>query len=87
MAETLDITVVTERGQVSIPARLRSALSLSKGQKLLWQKVSDHELRVTVIEEGRPVGARAMRGFARRFRPRPRRTADWMAEFREGEGE
>lgn len=87
MAETLDITVVTERGQVSIPARLRSALSLGKGQKLLWQKVSDHELRVTVVEEGRPVGARAMRGFARRFRPRPRRTADWMAELREGEGE
>ena len=49
------------------------------------QKVSDHELRVTVVEEGRPVGARAMRGFARRFRPQPRRTSDWMAELREGE--
>jgi bifunctional DNA-binding transcriptional regulator/antitoxin component of YhaV-PrlF toxin-antitoxin module len=85
MAEAAEITVVTERGQVSIPARLRNALSLSKGKKLLWQKVSDHELRVTIVEEGRPVGAQAMRGFARRFRPRPRRTSDWMAQLREGE--
>lgn len=85
MTEAVDITVVTERGQVSIPARLRSALALSKGKKLLWQKVNDRELRVTVVEEGRPVGARAMRGFARRLRPQPRRTADWMAELREGE--
>jgi bifunctional DNA-binding transcriptional regulator/antitoxin component of YhaV-PrlF toxin-antitoxin module len=85
MAEAAEITVVTERGQVSIPARLRNALSLSKGKKLLWQKVSDHELRVTIVEEGRPVGAQAMRGFTRRFRPRPRRTSDWMAQLREGE--
>ncbi len=86
MHEASDITVVTERGQVSIPARLRHALALDKGKKLLWQKVSEHELRVTLVEEGRPAGAQAMRGFARRFRPTPRRTADWMAELREGEG-
>lgn len=85
MTEGADITVVTERGQVSIPARLRGALSLGKGKKLLWQKVSDRELRVTVVEETRPVGAQAMRGFARRFRPTPRRTSDWMAELRQGE--
>ena len=85
MTEPADITIVTERGQVSIPARLRHSLSLEKGKKLLWQKVSEHELRVTVVEEGRPVGAQAMRGFARRFRPKPRRTADWMTELREGE--
>ncbi len=86
MAESTDVTVVTDRGQVSIPARLRHALSLDKGKKLLWQKVSDHELRVTVVEEARPAGAQAMRGFARRFRPEPRRTSEWMAELREGEG-
>lgn len=42
-------------------------------------------LRVTVIEEGRPAGAGAMLGFARRFRSRPRRTSEWMKELREGE--
>jgi hypothetical protein len=40
---------------------------------------------VTVVEEGRPAGAQAMRGFARRLRPQSGRTADWMAELREGE--
>ena len=32
-----------------------------------------------------PVGARALLGFARRFRPEARSTAGWMAELREGE--
>lgn len=85
MHEASDITIVTERGQVSIPSHLRRELALAKGKKLLWQKVGDRELRVTVIEEGRPAGARAMLGFARRFRSRPRRTSEWMKELREGE--
>ena len=34
-----------------------------------------------------PVGAMAMLGFARRFRPEPRTTADWMDELRAGERE
>ena len=79
-----DVTVVTDRGQVSIPAHLRRELSLDKGQKVLWQKVSDSELRVRVLEERTPAGPRAVRGFARRFRE-TRRTADWMRELREGE--
>jgi bifunctional DNA-binding transcriptional regulator/antitoxin component of YhaV-PrlF toxin-antitoxin module len=85
MPEASDITVVTERGQVSIPSHLRHELALGKGKKVLWQKVSDRELRVTVLEEGRPAGAKTMRGFARRFRSRPRRTSEWMEQLREGE--
>ena len=34
-----------------------------------------------------PAGAMAMLGFARRFRPAPRATADWMGELRAGERE
>ena len=34
---------------------------------------------------GQPAGALAMLGFARRFRPEPRATADWMEELRAGE--
>ena len=34
-----------------------------------------------------PAGAMAMLGFARRFRPVPRPTADWMNELRAGERE
>ncbi|MBI2926438.1 MAG: hypothetical protein HYY24_12155 [Verrucomicrobia bacterium] len=34
-----------------------------------------------------PLGAMAMLGFVRRFRPQPRTTAEWMAELRAGESE
>ncbi len=32
-----------------------------------------------------PAGAKAMLGFARRYRAQARTTADWMAELREGD--
>jgi len=79
------ITVVTDRGQVSIPARLRRELAIGKGKQLLWQKTGEREIRIVVLETDKPRGAEAMLGFARRYRPRARRTADWMRELREGE--
>ena len=78
------VSIITERGQVSIPAQLRKELSLAKGQRLLWEKTGEHEIRVTVLPEPERLGATAMLGFAKRFRP-TRRTSDWMAELREGE--
>lgn len=78
------ISIVTERGQVSIPARLRKELSLVQGQRLLWEKTGEREIRVIVLPEAEPRGATAMLGFAKRFRP-TRRTKDWMAELRDGE--
>jgi AbrB family looped-hinge helix DNA binding protein len=82
---TPSISVVTERGQVSIPAQLRKQLGLEKGRRLLWEKTGEHEIRVVVLPEGEPRGAMAMRGFAQRFRA-TRKTQDWMRELREGEG-
>lgn len=85
MAKRDEVTVVTERGQVSIPADLRRDLHLAPGRRLRWEKVTSGELRVVVLPAERPRGAMAMRGFARRFREAPRRTADWMRELRDGE--
>ena len=80
------ITTLTERGQTSVPASLREGLAMYAGQKLMWEQVSDHECRVIVIKRGKPKGAKAMLGFARRFRPDDiRTTAQWMTELREGE--
>ena len=84
MAVPSKISVVTERGQVSIPSRLRKELSLAKGQRLLWEKTGEREIRVTILPEPEPRGAMAMLGFAKRFR-NARRTKEWMAELRDGE--
>jgi AbrB family looped-hinge helix DNA binding protein len=78
-------SVVTERGQVSVPASLRRAMGLRPGQKLHWEQVSDREIRVSLPAEN-PLGPLAMLGHARHIRATPpRRTADWMRELREGE--
>jgi hypothetical protein len=68
-----------------MPASLRKELDISTGQKLLWQKVSDHECRILVVRTAHRRGPKAMLGFARRLRPRRRSTAQWMEELREGE--
>lgn len=79
-----NISVVTERGQVSIPSNLRRELGLEKGRRLLWEKTGEREIRVIVLSDVEPRGAMAMLGFARRFRP-SRTTRDWLRELREGE--
>jgi AbrB family looped-hinge helix DNA binding protein len=81
MPKASNVSVVTDRGQVSIPANLRQELGIEKGQRLLWEKSGDHEIRIQVLKETAPRGARAMLGFARRFR-QTRRTQDWMDKLR-----
>ena len=79
-------TVVTERGQVSIPAAIRKELDLKPGQPLVWEKLSDRECLVRVPRKKKPLGAKAMLGFAARFRgEKGRPTAEWMADLRAGE--
>ncbi len=77
-------TMVTERGQVSIPAEIRRKLSLTSGQRVLWEAVSEHECRILVSAAPKVVGALAMLGYAAKFR-KPRRTQEWMHEIRAGE--
>ena len=85
MARKSEVTMVTERGQVSIPAGLRRDFDLEPGRKVRWEKVTAAELRVVVLLEEKPRGAAAMLGYARCFREQLRRTADWMRVLREGE--
>jgi len=78
-------SVVTERGQVSVPASQRKSMGLRPGQRLHWEQVSDREIRVSICE-GKPPGPLSVLGYAARLRSTPpRRTEDWMREFREGE--
>ncbi len=77
-------TVVTERGQVSIPSQVRQQLHLASGQRVRWEVLSGHECKLVVVTESHVAGAEAMLGYASQFR-KPRSTRDWMAELREGE--
>jgi AbrB family looped-hinge helix DNA binding protein len=79
-------TVVTERGQVSIPAEIRKRMGIEPGQRLYWEIVSPTECRIHAVARTKPVGAKAMLGYAATFRE-TRTTEEWMAELREGEKE
>lgn len=78
-------STLTERGQISVPARLRKAMNLLPGQRFRWERISERELRVSV-ETGNAPGPLAVLGYARKLRPGPaRRTSEWMRQLREGE--
>lgn len=77
-------TMVTERGQVSIPTQVRQQLHLTSGQRVTWEILSEHECKMVVVTESHVPGAKAMLGYASKFR-KPRTTRDWMTKLREGE--
>jgi AbrB family looped-hinge helix DNA binding protein len=82
-----DKTTVSERGQTAIPARLRREYGIEPGTELVWEAAGNDTCRVHIrrVPATKPDPIR-MLGFAKQFRA-PRRTADWLAELREGEGE
>ena len=80
----MEESTLTERGQVSFPASLRKAMKLRPGQRLRWQRISDHEARVSVAPSS-PIGPLAVLGYARKLRKTARTTASWMQELRAGE--
>ena len=78
------LSTLTERGQVSIPAALRRQLQLKPGQHLRWEVVSGTEVRM-VVEATQPDPLLAL-GFGPKTRKTARRrTADWMQELRAAE--
>ena len=79
-----DITVVSDRGQTSIPSHIRRTLNLYRGQRLLWRRLSDTEIRIELLEDHDVADPTAMLGFAKKFR-KVRKTAAWLKELREGE--
>jgi len=81
------ITIITARGQVSVPARFRRAANLKPGQKLRWEQVSDTEFRVAVETAADAPGPLSVLGWARRFHAgKMPRTDAVMRELREGDG-
>ncbi len=82
------ITLVTERGQTSVPAGLRRRSGLKSGKLLHWYAVSDKEFRVVVESPEQAPGPLAALGWAKRFHVGKMRGSDEaMRELREGEGD
>lgn len=84
---TITTTRITERGQISIPASLRESLGLRSGTAVSWRIADDGKglLGVPVaLPAARARSARDVVGWGRKYHA-PRRTAEWMAELREGE--
>jgi len=79
------VTCVTERGQISIPAEIRTRLNWEPGKRLLWAVAGD-ECRLRPSAPPKRGNIRAMVGYAATFR-KTRTTAEWMKELREGEEE
>ena len=83
-----ETTTLTERGQVSVPASIRRAMALEPGQELIWQKLSDNEVRVQVVRRKKAMSARSVIGCAKKRheeRGWPTRTDAWMKVQRAGE--
>ena len=81
-------TVITRRGQTSVPARLRKAAHLKTGTRLRWHQTTATEFRV-VLETGTGApGPLAALGYAVRFHgAKVPTTAEALTEIREGEAE
>ena len=79
------VTKVTERGQVSIPATIRESMQMTPGTTLLWNRgQDDYTCIITIVRKPQRKGAKAMLGYAATY-SKPRTTAEWMKELREGE--
>jgi bifunctional DNA-binding transcriptional regulator/antitoxin component of YhaV-PrlF toxin-antitoxin module len=83
-----NVTVLTERGQVSVPSALRKKAHLVPGQRLVWHQTGDGTFSVTVFQQPQKrVSALEMAGYAKRFNWHglPKTTDEAMRFLREGE--
>lgn len=80
------ITVLTVRGQTSVPSRFRRQAKLKAGQRLRWEQISETEFRVAVETHAEAPGPLAVLGWARRFhRGKALRTDEVMKDLRAGD--
>ena len=81
-------TVLTERGQVSVPAAIRKKAKLAPGQRLRWRQTGRHTFAVTIDTATRKRRRAAeLIGYATRYFPdgMPGRTDEVMKRLRGGE--
>jgi len=79
-------TVLTVRGQTSVPARIRKDAHLKPGQRLRWYRAAPNEFRVVMETPEMAAGPLAALGYAEKYHPHGvPTTAQAMQVLREGE--
>ena len=86
MPVTSDITVLTDRGQLQVPAWLRDQLALQPGQRFVWRVLPDGDLQVHVVRQDATARRAQWRAYARTTQGE--RTSDVvLAEMREADAD
>jgi bifunctional DNA-binding transcriptional regulator/antitoxin component of YhaV-PrlF toxin-antitoxin module len=85
MGRHKNVTTLTERGQISVPAFIRKSMNFQPGTSILWEAASPNSILLTVLSERKPLGAKAMLGFGRHLGGKHKTTQAWLKELREGE--
>ncbi|NLL82613.1 MAG: AbrB/MazE/SpoVT family DNA-binding domain-containing protein [Lentisphaerae bacterium] len=80
-----DVTVVTERGQISIPASVRKQMHIVPGTPIVWSVSDDCTCTITLARKLPVRGAKAMLGFAHTYMNNDLSSDQLLAELREGE--
>lgn len=86
MPVTSDITVLTDRGQLQVPAWLRDQLALQPGQRFAWRVLPDGDLQVHVVRQEAAARRTQWRAYARTTQGN-RSSDDILAEMREVDAE
>lgn len=61
------VTLLTTRGQTSVPASIRRKIGMRPGSALRWEMKSSSELSVRLEPDTSPAGAFAALGYAKRW--------------------
>ena len=83
MPATSDITMLTDRGQLQVPAWVREQLELQPGQRFAWRVLADGDVSLHII---RPAAVERRRRW-RAYVNASQSSDALLAEAREGEAE
>ncbi len=84
MPVTSDITVLTDRGQLQVPAWVRSQLAFEPGQRFVWRVLPDGDVQLHAVRQDREARRAGWRAYV--HTTQGARTSDEvMAELREAD--
>ena len=86
MPVTSDVTILTDRGQLQVPAWVRERLALQPGQRFAWSVLPDGDLQVHVVRQEAIARRTQWRAYARTTQG-DRTSDEILADLREGDAD